>query len=176
MTYLEYQTTATERTGSAYRVMALLDQLMTTDDPELIVQFEYEIADNYAHFQEFVTGLLQRSNELEGTIIAIDAEISRLEALKAQRRARSERMRAAVMRYMNDMDLTEIVTDVFTVKLRRNPPSVEVEHEALVPKEYRVIKTIEKESIDKKAIADALKNGIPVDGCRLLTKTRLEVK
>jgi len=176
MTYLEYRQSAQERTDAAYRIMQLADVLMSTDDPEQIVEFEEAIEHNFDRFAEFTTGLLQRANELEGTVTAIDLEIERLEALKAQRNARAARFRDVIARYMAASELTEIVTDTFTVKLRRNPPSVEVEHEALVPKEYRVMKIVEKESIDKKAIADALKNGIPVDGCRLLTKTRLEVK
>jgi len=176
MTYLEYQFDAADRTVAAYRIMVLADKLMTTDDPEEIVEFEEAIAENYDKFEEFCEGLLKRANELESTVVSIDVEIDRLQALKAQRNARAQRFRDTVTRYMSTVGASEIVTDLFTIRLRKNPPAVEVEHEALVPAEYRVIKVVEKETIDKKAIADALKNGIPVDGCKLIIRNRLEVK
>lgn len=177
MIYREYHVDdAGERTASAYKVAALIDTLATTDDPELIVEFEERIAEQYADFADWAVMMLDRASDLEATIDSIDAEITRLRALKEQRQARAQRFRNAIIRYMSETAATEILTDRFTVSLRKNPPAVEVRDEALVPAEFRKVTIVEKQNIDKKAIAEQLKTGIPVEGCSLVTRFRLDIK
>lgn len=165
-----------ERTGAAYKMAALIEMLATTDDADVIVEFEEQISEHYADFGEWATMLLDRANDLESSIGSIEAEITRLRALMAERTARVERIRGAVIRYMSETATSELFTDLYTIRLRKNPPAVEVRDEALVPAEFRKVTVVEKESIDKKAIAEQLKMGIPVDGCSLVTRFRLEVK
>jgi hypothetical protein len=105
---------------------------------------------------------------------AIKLEIQRLQSLLTERNTRAERLENAVKRYMEMVDVKEVVTDLYTLKLRKNPPKVEILEEVVVPSEYKVERVWF--TIDKKAIADALKNGVPVDGARLINTTRLEVK
>lgn len=167
---------ATERTSAAWKMAALIDAIATTDDPEVIVEFEERLSETYGDFGEWAVKLLDRANDVEATVGSIDAEITRLRALKAQREARAERLRGAIVRYMSETACTELFTDLYTVKLRKNPPSVEITDEAIIPAAYRKIVVKETETIDKKAIAEALKHGNLVDGANLVTRFRLEVK
>ena len=160
----------------AYRFAELASIMPNTDDPEVLVAFE-ELANELGEqLSEHVENLLSIRANILATTDAIDAEIGRLEALRLERLRRAEKLQEVVAGYMDTVDSTEIVTDLFTVKLKRNPPKVEILDEMQVPTEY--IRRVEKVEMkpDKKAIADALKNGVPVDGCRLLLTKRIEIK
>ena len=103
---------------------------------------------------------------------AIDAEIKRLQALKAHRVAVADGLKAHLKRSMEAMGMEKIQCPLFTVSIRNNPTSVEVFEEAMVPNEYMV----PKYSASKTKIKEALVAGVDVPGARLVRTTRLDVK
>ena len=64
--------------------------------------------------------------------------------------------------------------EFFVLALQPNPSAVIVEDEAAVPPEYKSQKIEIK--VDKKRVAEDLKLGIPVQGCKLERTQRLVVK
>jgi predicted nucleic acid-binding Zn-ribbon protein len=148
--------------------------MMHTDDPEVVAMFEDAIEEAGENFREYIVQAMDIIANLKMSSEAIKLEIARLQSLLTERNTRAERLENAVKRHMEMVELKEIVTDLYTLKLRKNPPKVEILEEVVVPSEYKVEKV--SFTIDKKAIADALKNGVPVDGARLINTTRLEVK
>jgi predicted nucleic acid-binding Zn-ribbon protein len=148
--------------------------MMHTDDPEVVAMFEDAIEEAGENFREYIVQAMDIAANLKMSAEAIKLEIQRLQSLLTERNTRAERLENAVKRHMEMVELKEIVTDLYTLKLRKNPPKVEILEEVVVPSEYKVEKV--SFTIDKKAIADALKNGVPVDGARLINTTRLEVK
>lgn len=176
MIYREIQSRADDRTSAAYRLAELIDRMATTDNADDIVEFEQLADEQYKEFGQYADRILTRVNDLQASVIAIKAEQARLRELAELRELRAERLRDALKRYMTQCELVELFTDLHTVKLKRNPPAVEIVHEAIIPAEFRRVEMVQKESIDKKAIGEQLKMGIPVDGCALVTRTRLEVK
>jgi len=176
LVFSEHAAAVAERTTGAYRVMSLIDAMQHTDDPEQIADFEIALEESYDDFRAYTVRIMDSATDLQMSIVGIEHEIERLQTLREMRKRRADRLQNALMRYMQHSEITEIVTDLWTLKLRKNPPAVEVADEALVPDEYRVTKVVEKVTIDRKAIADALKNGLPVEGCALITRSRLEVK
>ena len=103
---------------------------------------------------------------------AIDAEIKRLQALKAHRVAVSDGLKAYLKRSMEAMGIEKIQCPLFTVSIRQNPASVEVFEESMVPNEYMVAKY----SASKTKIKEALVAGVDVPGARMAKTTRLDVK
>lgn len=176
MIYREVKSRDDDKTSAAYRLAAIIDRMATTDDVDTLVEFEQLAEEHYAEFGQYADRILDRINDLDASVSAIVDEQSRLRELAQMRQMRAERLREALRRYMEQCNLSELFTDLHTVKLKRNPPAVEIQHEAIVPAEFRRVEMIEKTSIDKKAIAEQLKMGIPVDGCALIQRTRLEVK
>lgn len=63
-----------------------------------------------------------------------------------------------------------------TVTLQRNPPRVEIEDEGLIPDEYKRKPPPPAPVPDKKIIAEALKDGVPVPGAKLIQDTRIVIK
>jgi len=172
--YLETTAPVTSRTSVAYRIADLIDALATTDDPEAMAEFQLMIEEGAEEFRQYVSNVLAMAGELEQTIAGLRAEQDRIHALVIERTQRADRLRAAVKTYMETLQLSEILTDLYTVRIRRNPASVIIDDESVIASEYRRTKVTE--SIDKKAIAEALKAGAPVDGARLAHTTRLEIK
>jgi hypothetical protein len=174
MIFRETKQTFTSSSGAAYKLADLMNQMMHTDDPEVVAMFEDAIEEAGENFREYIVQAMDIAANLKMSAEAIKLEQERLHNLRNERLTRAERLENAVKRHMEMVDAKEIVTDLYTLKLRKNPPKVEIVDEIMISKEYLVQKTTY--SADKKAIADALKNGVPVDGARLINTTRLEVK
>lgn len=72
-------------------------------------------------------------------------------------------------------NITEISTSpYFKIKIKKNPPKVEMEPGVIVPDEYLRTKTITE--IDKSKISDELKNGVLLEFAKLTQSTRIEIK
>lgn len=109
---------------------------------------------------------------------AIDAEIARLQALKAKRDKVAQGLRDYLKDNMERAGIEKIECPMFSISIRKNPPSVEVFDTAMLPKE--LWRTPEPKppvaAPDKARIKEALQHGEEVPGARLNQTTRLEVK
>lgn len=108
----------------------------------------------------------------------IDAEIARLQALKASR----DKVAAGLREYLKDnmerAGIDKIECPLFKLSIKKNPPSVEIIDQLSLPAEYW--RTPEPKppvaAPDKAAIKTALQTGKEVMGAKLTQGTRLEVK
>lgn len=174
MIFREHKAPIRTSSNTAYNLADLISQMQHTDDPEVVAMFEDSVEEAGEGFREYVTTCLDLSADLSMSVEAIETEIERLQMLKHERKSRAQRLQDAVKGYMEMVGTSEIVTDLYTVKVRRNPPKVEITDELVIHKEYR--REVVEYKIDKKAIAEALKAGVVVDGARLIQTNRLEVK
>lgn len=174
MIFREHKAPIKTSSNSAYNLADLISVLQHTDDPEVVAMFEDAVEEAGEGFRDYVTTCLDLSADLSMSVEAIETEIERLQLLKAERKNRAQRLQDAVKRYMEMVGTSEIVTDLYTVKVRRNPPKVEITDELVIHKEYK--REVIEYKLDKKAIAEALKAGVVVDGARLIQTNRLEVK
>ena len=174
MIFREHKAPIRTSSNSAYNLADLISQMQHTDDPELVAMFEDAVEEAGEGFREYVTTCLDLSADLSMSVEAIETEIERLQMLKQERKSRAQRLQDAVKGYMEMVGTSEIVTDLYTVKVRRNPPKVEITDELVIHKEYK--REVIEYKVDKKAIAEALKAGVVVDGARLVQTNRLEVK
>lgn len=103
-------------------------------------------------------------------------EADRLTELANLWTARRDRLKAIVLRVMQDNGLTRLEGKTGTLLVRANPPRVEVQEDLdLLPMEY--VRVVPEQRVpDKKAIAAALKAGEPVPGARLVNSERLEIR
>lgn len=106
--------------------------------------------------------------------------IKKAEAEMAERRKKIEKRAASLREYiktnMEACGISKIECPWFVLSIRNNPPAVQIEAPDMVPDAYkREIPTPPPEP-DKKLIAQALKDGYDIPGCRLTQGTRLEIK
>jgi hypothetical protein len=108
---------------------------------------------------------------------AIDAEIARLEALKAHRSKTAAALRQYLKDQMERAGIDLIECPLFKVQIKKNPPSVDVIDQLSLPKEFW--RTPEPKppvaAPDKARIKEALQHGDDVPGARLTQSTRLVV-
>lgn len=112
---------------------------------------------------------------LDGNIDAIDKEISRLQQLKRVKENKSDWAKRYLKENMERTKITKIEAPTFTISIAKNPASVKIVDEDIIPVEY--VKVDSVLSVDKKAILVALKAGKEVSGAILVDdKTNLRVK
>lgn len=105
----------------------------------------------------------------------IDAEIKRLSKLKKHYEQRADALESSTLALLQSADIHVVEGDLMVVKIRSNPPSVEVFDPDQVPTEYLRTPEPPPPAPDKTAIKDALKRGIDIPGARLIQTQRLAV-
>lgn len=112
---------------------------------------------------------------LQGYSNALETEITRLEAKKRAVDNQIERLRNNLFNCLENAGLTEVKTDIASIKLQNNPVSVEIINEKIIPSQYLTV--IPESYKPRKAdIAKDLKSGIKVSGCELRQTRRWVVK
>lgn len=151
----------------------LADQLQDMDLPEEV------IADTLSA----ESGLVEKSQAICFVIKNIEhfADGLEIEAKRMVERAKAARNRAdAVKRYLKDgmqmAGVTKIEHPQFTLSIRKNPSSVQIDGEDLIPVEFMRYPDPPPPAPDKKAIAVALKAGVAVPGASLKESERLEIR
>lgn len=104
------------------------------------------------------------------------------EAAKAllERSKRLYRRRDALRSYlktgMETAGVHRFETPELTISIRRNPASVLIDQNAVIPDRFMRIPEPPPPAPDKKAIAEALKAGETIKGVELVQSTRLEIR
>lgn len=158
-----------------YRLLA--EKLAAADFDAQTVADTIEASGLTDALQEKAQGVELVARAAEMHCPAIDAEIARLQALKAHRQKIAAGLREYIRSQMEVAGIERISCPLFDLKLKKNPPAVEVLDERQVPAHFWVTpepKPVEAR-IDKKALAAVLKKGEDVPGVRLVQATRLEV-
>lgn len=113
---------------------------------------------------------------LEASAAAIkDAEKQMAERRKAIEK-RAEHVREYLKTCMEVAGVTKIECPHFALSIRKNPASVDVFEEKLIPAKYMKQAEPPPPSVDKKAIKADIDAGIEVPGAMLAHGTRLEIK
>lgn len=122
------------------------------------------------------TNVAMFARNLEATAEAIKTAEAQMAARRKAIEARAERLREYLKTNMERTGISLIEGPYFSLKIKQNPPAVHVEDPALVPTEFKKFTPPPPPTVDKKAVADALKLGVDVPGCRLERGTRLEIR
>ncbi len=158
----------------------------------------YQIADRYQDAVAQLTDPNLPIDVVEDTLEALAGELSakawnvaavllqmegeaelirRAEERMSQRRKALERRAAGLRHYlkthMERVDVHEIRSPEFVIKVKANPPKVIVDDEDLLPDRFKHAETVVH--IDKTAIRDAIQSGERIAGARLEQGTHLEI-
>lgn len=121
-----------------------------------------EKAENYA---KIIT-------EWQGDINTIKTETDRLQALKKRLEGNITRLKGNLLETMKSQKVQNIEAGTFKMFIRKNPPSVNITEETLIPDIYKITKT----EISKKTLIEALKSGEVVQGAELVQGESLTIK
>jgi hypothetical protein len=160
-----------ELTSELNQAIQLYSEAETDEQLEVCEKALLEVDANY---KGKCIAVAKFALNIESDNAQIDAEIDRLKAIKAIREHKAERLRKYLKASMEATETKEVDGITVKLKIKSNPPRVEVLNEALVPSQYKKIKTTE--TIDKAAIKESWEKGVGVDGTEVVRGTRLEIK
>lgn len=122
------------------------------------------------------TNVAMFTKNLESTALAIKAAEEQMAARRKALEERAKKIREYLKYNMEIAGISEIECKFFRLKIMKNPPSVVINSENLIPAEYMKIPEPSPPTPDKKAIAEAIKAGVDVAGCHMAQGTRLDIK
>lgn len=163
---------------SLYNITNKFVELMDKAQEGELTEEEYnqlgeELALELQNKSANIIGYIKNSESLLETI---KSEEKRLSEMRKTGEARLEKFYQYVKENMEKLNLPEIPTELGTLKITKNPMSVEIENEDEIPSEFKQEVTTVK--IDKTAIKNHFKEtGEVVAGTRIVNdKTSLRVK
>ena len=137
---------------------------------ELVSTALNEIEDN---IKDKADNIVRFIRNLESDTVAIKEEEKRLAAMRKQKEKQVENLKSYLFGFTQKVEGKEIKGGIFTVSIKKNPPSVVVDDLEAIPEEYKKTKvTVEA---DKTILKKALKNG-KVAGVHLEQKESLSIK
>jgi|GEM_PF-1807564 len=116
------------------------------------------------------------ARNLEATADAIRDAIADMERRRAALEARAERVRAYLRDCMIRAGISRIESAHLVLAIRDNPPAVVVDDASLIPAQYMRTPEPPPPEPDKRAIADALKDGADIPGVRLVRTQRIDIR
>lgn len=125
-------------------------------------------------FEQKAINVAAYARQLEAEADAIKTVIEGMEKRRKALEKRAEWLKDYTRHCMETLGKTKIKHAWFNLSIQKNPPSVEVYDETVLPFEY--IAEIVTTKIDKAAIKAALLEGASVTGAKLSNGTRLVIK
>jgi len=126
-------------------------------------------------FQAKAVAVAQVARNLEAFCEQVQDAINEMKYRADRAKARAESIRSYLKDQMERTGISKIESPYFSVSIRKNPPRLIVSDDSAIPADYmRVVP--ERREPDKVSIARALKAGTDINGCRLESTTRIEIK
>lgn len=163
---------------SLYNITNRFAELMDKANEGELTEEEYnelgnELALELQNKSANIIGYIKNSESL---LDAMKAEEKRLSDIRKQGEAKLEKFYQYVKENMERLNLLEIPTELGSLKIVKNPMSVEIENEDEIPSEFK--QEVVTTKIDKTAIKNHFKEtGEIVAGTRIIdNKTSLRIK
>lgn len=151
--------------GKYQQLLNLAEQL----DPELLKDTLESIDDELETKAENVAFVIE---ELEGQSLILEKETKRLAERKNTINNNVKRLKQSLFDAMITANKQKIKTNLFTLDIRKNPPSVIVEDESKLLN-YLIE---QPKKLDKTKLGDDLKKGIEVPGAKIIQTERLQIR
>ncbi|MCK74932.1 hypothetical protein DOE67_15520, partial [Listeria monocytogenes] len=147
------------------QLLNLAEQL----DPELLKDTLESIDDELETKAENVAFVIK---ELEGQSLILEKETKRLAERKNTINNNVKRLKQSLFDAMITANKQKIKTNLFTLDIRKNPPSLIVEDESKLLN-YLIE---QPKKLDKTKLGDDLKKGIEVPGAKIIQTERLQIR
>ncbi|EAF0712317.1 TPA: siphovirus Gp157 family protein [Listeria monocytogenes] len=147
------------------QLLNLAEQL----DPETLKDTLESIDDELETKAENVSFIIK---ELEGQSLILEKETKRLAERKNTINNNVKRLKQSLFDAMITVNKQKIKTNLFTLDIRKNPPSLIVEDESKLLN-YLIE---QPKKLDKTKLGDDLKKGIEVPGAKIIQTERLQIR
>jgi len=155
--------------------LAVINDEIISAEGELTPDLEARLDSVALDFRAKSQNIAKWTLDIAGVESMIEAEIARLQRKKKAAEGLRTRLMAYIKSCMDQADVQKIESPTVTLRIQKNPPSVEILEEQKLPARFIKIKQITE--IDKTGMLAALKNGEDVPGARLVTeRTHLRIR
>lgn len=156
------------------RYMEVLEQGFSVDEETGEILFDAENMDKLdVEFNEKVDNIACYIKDLNGLSESIASEIKALQERKKQNDAKAERLKGYITSSMQLRNLNKLESVRNKLSFRKSI-SVMVEDESKIDEDLFTVKVEKK--LDKNKVKALLKEGIEVEGCKLVENTNLQIK
>jgi len=150
----------------------LLDVLEGSENPEAV----HAMLDGLeGKFDEKVESTVKIIRVKEAETDALMAEANRLIARAERAKKEAQWLRTNIESQMIRSGKERVNSTLFDIKFKLNPPSVNVLNESAIPRNYFITKPPVVQ-LDKRTIAEKLKNGETIPGVELVQGKSLQIK
>lgn len=149
-------------------LLELLDNEETTQDV-----LNSALNDVQDEFNEKALNIVKFIKNLESDVNGLDAEEKRLKAKKMAYKNKIDGLKKYLENGLIVSGFKKLDLGVFNISIAKNPPSLNILDEKLIPKEYLIEQA---PKIDNTSIKNAIKEGKDVAGCELVQKESLRIK
>ncbi|MCK9554154.1 siphovirus Gp157 family protein [Aquamicrobium sp.] len=158
----------------AQEYRADLDHLADLDLPPEAVQDTLESLGGELEVK--AQNVIAFMRNLESTADAIKEAEKRMAERRKAIEKRADSLKQYVLDTMQHNGIQKIECPLFRISIAKNPPSVEIIDERQIPTHYLTDPPPPLPQIDKKLIAQAIKDGFEVPGAKLSQGYRLAIK
>lgn len=156
-----------------HEIAASIQSILSSEEwddatEEALAQLEMSLeqkADNCAAF----------IGNLEAFAAAAKTEEERIAARRKAAENRAAQIRDYLFRGMKAVDRTKLEVGTRVISIKKNPPSVTVDEEGIIPARFFTV-IPEQYKLDRKAVGEALKKGEDVPGCHLSQGERIDIR
>ncbi|MGV2887178.1 siphovirus Gp157 family protein [Paenibacillus taichungensis] len=142
---------------------ALESEEITEDDLELYIETLEAIQDEIANKVENIAKFMKN---IQGDIKAFKEEEDRLKKKRSYLTNKYEGLKSYTQSVLEVNNIDHVNAGTFKVRLQTSPPSVNVVDASKIPDKY---KTEQEPKIDSKVLLADMKNGVVIDGVKLVT-------
>lgn len=151
------------QTEAAKRLVSSLKESGETDDAELVS----DMIEGETSLNEAIEAALAEIDEAEIIIAGLKAKEQAFEARRKQQEDRANRIRAMIEQAMLATEQQSLRLTTATVTLRKIAPALVITNEADIPTRFWIEQERPAPKLDKKALAEAVKNNEPIPGATL---------
>lgn len=159
---------------------ALVEQYRELERLDVEDMAEQELADTLEALQGEIqvkaTNCALFARNVETFADTIDAAAKQMAERAKRMRSKADSIRAYLLNQMRGAGITKITAPEFTISVRKNPAAVMVKPDAAIPPEYWVTPEPPPPRLDKKKLAEHLKEGVLIDGVWLEQGERLDIR
>lgn len=112
---------------------------------------------------------------LQATAEAYSSHAKQAAEKAASIQKRAEWLKIYLLENMQACGISEITGQGITLKIKNNPPAVEVYDEKLLPEKYLKTAPLPTPTPDKRALLESLKAGNQIPGARIVRKSRVDI-
>lgn len=138
-------------------------------EPEVLEQSLNEVAEQIEVKAENIAKLIKN---IDGDIEAIKNEEKRLAEKKRSLESKKLRIKEYLYQQIKLLENKKVKTPLFSIGIQKNPPSVAVESEENIPECYYIV----KKELSKKDLLGALKEGVEIEGVKIVQSEGIRIR